>query len=262
MNSYLRQSTASQIRSIGPFVDDTDFKTLENALTIANTDIKVKKNGAASANKNSGGATADGAGGLYALTWNATDTDTVGELSVSVKVAGALVYFCTYMVVEEAVYDSMYAAAAPGYVVDQPVNTTKWAGATVTSGEVAGIKAKTDQFVFTVANQVNANALTVGDKTGYALASDFRIKKNTALANFIFLMVDAVGNPATALTITAQRSLDGAALSTMANAASEISNGLYKINLAAADTNADFVAYRFSASGAKDRIVAFPTQTE
>lgn len=32
MNSFLRQSTASQTRIIGPFVDDTDFKTLETGL--------------------------------------------------------------------------------------------------------------------------------------------------------------------------------------------------------------------------------------
>jgi hypothetical protein len=38
----------------------------------------------------------------------------VGELSVSVKVAGALVYFGTYVVLEEAVYDSMFAANAIG----------------------------------------------------------------------------------------------------------------------------------------------------
>ena len=103
---------------------------------------------------------------------------------------------------------------------------------------------------------------TNSDKTGYSLTSDFRIKKNTALNNFTFLMVDSSGNAATGLTIVAQRSLDGAALATMANSASEISNGLYKINLATADTNADFIAYRFSATGAKDRIIAFPTQTE
>jgi hypothetical protein len=39
---------------VGPFVDDTDFKTLETALTIANTDVKLSKNGAAAVNKNSG----------------------------------------------------------------------------------------------------------------------------------------------------------------------------------------------------------------
>lgn len=128
--------------------------------------------------------------------------------------------------------------------------------------DAAAIKTKTDQLTFTTANQVDSTAVTVSDKSGYSLTSDFRIKKNTALNNFTFLMVDSSSNPATGLTITAQRSLDGGALASMANSASEISNGLYKINLAAADTNADFCAYRLSATGAKDRIIAFPTQTE
>ncbi len=103
---------------------------------------------------------------------------------------------------------------------------------------------------------------TNNDKTGYSLTADIRIKKNTALANFTFLMVDSSDVPATGLTVTAERSLDGAALASMANAVSEISNGLYKISLAAADTNADICCYRFTASGAKDRVVMFPTQTE
>ena len=137
MNGYLRQSTAAQVRTIGPFIDDADFKTLENALTIANTDVKIKKNGAASGNKNSGGATADGAGGLYHLTWDATDTATVGELYFSILVSGSLAVFGSYTVLEEVVYDMMFAASAPGYVPDQPCNVTKWAGTTTTTGDIA-----------------------------------------------------------------------------------------------------------------------------
>ena len=38
---YLRQSTASQEVQLGKFVDDTDGKTAETALTINNTDIKL-----------------------------------------------------------------------------------------------------------------------------------------------------------------------------------------------------------------------------
>ncbi len=135
MNGYLKQSTASQVRTIGPFVDDTDFKTLKNALAIANTDILIKKNGAASAAKNSGGATADGSGGLYALTWDATDTATVGELKYSVKVAGSLVVFGSYFVLEEAVYDALFAASSPGYL--QPTTAGRTLDVTATGG--AGI---------------------------------------------------------------------------------------------------------------------------
>jgi hypothetical protein len=118
MPGFLRQSTASQSRALGPFVDDTDFKTAETALTINNTDIKLIVNGAASANKNSGGGT-HRANGVYGVTFDATDTATVGEMQVSVLVAGALLVFDKFTILEEAVYDALLAAAAPGYGVAQ-----------------------------------------------------------------------------------------------------------------------------------------------
>lgn len=112
---FLRQSTASQTRMVGPFIDDTDFKTLETGLTINNTDIKLSKNGAASVNKNSGGATHN-INGRYYLTFDATDSDTVGELDLSISVAGALVVFTKFFVLEEAVYDALFASGATGSV--------------------------------------------------------------------------------------------------------------------------------------------------
>lgn len=113
MPGFLRQSTSSQSRAIGPFVDSVDFLTPKTALTIANTDIKLVVNGAASANKNSGGGT-HRVNGVYGVTWDATDTATVGEIDVSVVVAGALPVFDKFCVVEEAVYDLLFAASAPG----------------------------------------------------------------------------------------------------------------------------------------------------
>jgi hypothetical protein len=128
MPGVLRQSTASQSRALGPFLDSTDFLTPKTGLTIANTDIQLIVNGGASANKNSGGGT-HRANGVYGITFDATDTATVGELEVSVVVAGALPVFDKWTVVEEAVYDALYAAAAAG-----------WASAS----DVTAIKAKTD----------------------------------------------------------------------------------------------------------------------
>jgi hypothetical protein len=121
MNSFLRQSTASQSRSTPAFIDDTDFKTPETALTIANTDVKLVKNGAASVNKNSGGGT-HRINGTYSLTFDATDSDTVGELKVSIVVAGALPVFMTFTVLEEAIYDALFAASATGLL---PTNVTQ-----------------------------------------------------------------------------------------------------------------------------------------
>jgi hypothetical protein len=113
---FLRQSTASQEIPLGPFVDSTDGNTAETGLTIANTDIKLLKAGGTSeSNKNSGGATHIASGRYYAVL-DATDTNTVGALRVSVHVAGALPVWLDCWVLEEAVYDAFYAASAVGYV--------------------------------------------------------------------------------------------------------------------------------------------------
>ena len=111
MNGYLRQSTASQSRLIGPFVNDVDFITAETGLTIANTDIKLRANGTTLSNKNSGGGTHQ-VNGMYSVTWDATDTANVGELFYSVKVADALQVFGSYVVLDEAAYDSMFSVGA------------------------------------------------------------------------------------------------------------------------------------------------------
>lgn len=107
----LRQST-SQVFRIGPFLDSTDGVTPEAGLSIANTDVDISKDGAAFAPKNSGGLTADGTKGWYSGTWDATDTGTVGEFYAEVTVSGALPVWVRYWVIEEAVYDQLYAAVA------------------------------------------------------------------------------------------------------------------------------------------------------
>lgn len=114
MGGYLKQSTAAQNRLIGPFIDDTDFTTLETGLTIANTDIRVSKDGANIVAKNSGGGTHD-ENGMYQVTWDATDTDTVGSLQVSVSVAGALVVWEEYWVLEEDIFEALFAAGAAAF---------------------------------------------------------------------------------------------------------------------------------------------------
>jgi hypothetical protein len=104
---WLRQSTASQEVLLGRFVDSTDGNTEETGLTIANTDIKVWKEGATTlASKNSGGATHI-ANGMYYAVLDATDTDTLGKLELHVHVAGALAVKREYMVLPAMIYDSL-----------------------------------------------------------------------------------------------------------------------------------------------------------
>lgn len=128
MTIALKQSTASQEIPLGYFVDSTDGDTAETGLTIANTDIKIWKNGATTlANKNSGGATHI-AGGVYYCTLDATDTDTVGPLVIFVHVSGALAVRVECHVYEEVIYDGHYAASAtgafPATLVQGGINTT------------------------------------------------------------------------------------------------------------------------------------------
>jgi len=85
-----------------------------------------------------------------------------------------------------------------------------------------------------------------------AALTEAGIKKNTELPGFTFMMVSSADHvtPATGLTVTAKRSIDGAAFASCANSVSELSNGFYKITLAASDLNGDIVTLKFTATGA------------
>lgn len=111
---YLKQSTASQTVVIGPFVDSADGNTIKDLLTIDAADIRLSKNGGNIVAKNSGGGTHDELG-YYTITLDATDTDTVGRLQLMVHESGALPVYHEFQVLEEAVYDDLFAASAVGY---------------------------------------------------------------------------------------------------------------------------------------------------
>jgi hypothetical protein len=104
---FLRQSTASQEISLGSFLDTTDGNTEETGLTIANTDIKIRKGGGTTlVNKNSGGATHI-ANGVYSAVIDATDTDTLGDLVIYCHPTGALATKLEYTVLPAASYDAL-----------------------------------------------------------------------------------------------------------------------------------------------------------
>jgi len=118
----LRQSTASQIITLGQFVDATDGATTEDALSIANTDIKLHKwGGTAFTNKNSGGATFI-ANGVYYATLDATDTNTIGPMPIYCTVSGARPIRLNTIVLDEPVYDSLYTVGGTDYL---PVDVTQ-----------------------------------------------------------------------------------------------------------------------------------------
>jgi len=208
MDGVLKLSTAVTIK-LGPFLDDTDGKTAEIALTIAQADVRLSKNAGAMAQKGSITAATHDALGMYDCPLSTADVGSLGILGVNVAMAGALPIKQTYMIMAAASYDVMYGAGV-------------WS--------------------------VN-------------LAFNIVPKKNTALANFPFVMFDSTtGDPKTGLVVTATRSIDGGVFGAAANAVVEVANGAYKISLAATDTNGDVIILRFAATGAKDQLVSLITQ--
>lgn len=203
MNFILRQSTAGQEVPLGPFLDDTDGKTAETALAIANTDIKIFKSGAtAEVSKNSGGATHIASGRYYCVL-DATDTNTLGSGELNVHVAGALPVKVRFTVLPSNVYDSIVAGtdklqvdvaefgnATGTFSSGRPeVNTTHaagtaWGSGAITANSIANGAITSAKFGAGALDSVwstgtrtltaFAFSVTVGtnnDKTGYSLAA-------------------------------------------------------------------------------------------
>jgi hypothetical protein len=125
--NFLRQSTAVDI-GIGPFVDATDGVTAETGLTISQADVRLKKNNAAWAQINDNTSATHEENGWYEKELDATDTNTCGILLIAVHESGALPVWHEFQVVEEAVYDALFAASALGYVANAPVNVAQFGG--------------------------------------------------------------------------------------------------------------------------------------
>ena len=104
----LRTNTARTF-SIGPFVLDTDGKTPQTGLTIAASDIKLIKNGAASVNSSATGRT-HLVNGMYTITLPASDLNFLGDLMISVKVTNALSVWHEFLVMNTGAYDMDFGA--------------------------------------------------------------------------------------------------------------------------------------------------------
>jgi len=104
----LKYNTASQEFTFGQALDNTDGDAEEGGLTIANTDIKLHKAGTITlASKNSGGATYI-SNGVYYGTFDATDTNTYGPMTMYIHVAGALAMKVEFEVMNAVAYDALY----------------------------------------------------------------------------------------------------------------------------------------------------------
>ena len=141
----LKQSTAYTWKA-GPFLDDTDGKTAETALSIAQADIRLTKNGGDYAQShNSTGATHD-EGGEYDVPLDTTDTGTVGHLKVLIHKTGALPVWENFWIFPANVFDSLQAN---DYL---QVDAIQLSGTGLTGRDIGA-------------------SVLVGDKTGFSLSN-------------------------------------------------------------------------------------------
>lgn len=105
----LRQSTARTIL-IGPVLDSDGAAKTDEVIS----NIKLTKNGTVAAANGSATLTHDHAG-KYKLALTGSDTDTVGVLQVSLSSGTNDMQVMSFNVVEEAVWDALFAASASGY---------------------------------------------------------------------------------------------------------------------------------------------------
>ncbi len=210
MPGYLRQATASQSRALGPFIDDTDFKTPKTGLTIANTDIALVVNGGASGTKNSGGGT-HRVNGVYGVTFDATDTATVGEMEVSVAVSSALIVFDKFFVIEEAAFDMLFAASALGYIANAPVNVAQFGGSNLTSASgIPEVKVNNIAANAITATSIATDAITSGKLAANCItSSELDSTATNAIAD---ALLDRTGAIETGLTPREALRLNAAAL--------------------------------------------------
>jgi hypothetical protein len=249
MAKYLKQSTASQEIPLGYFVDSADGNTEETGLTIANTDIKLWKNGTTTlANKNSGGATHI-SNGIYHATLDATDTDTLGPLKVFVHVSGALAFEDSYEVVTAARWDEIHSGtemaklARATYLNDSTIATlATQTEFTLTAGSADNDAYNGMAFIFTDASSAV--------QKGVAFASDYvgATRTVTLEAAPIFTIatsdlvttVPAGGSTSAPLTSNVTQ-VNGSAINNLVSGRMDSSVGAMAANtLTAAATAADF----------------------
>lgn len=196
MTTFLRQSTAVEV-PVGPFVDETDGRTIESALTLTQPDIRLKKGGAAWAQKSAAQTLSHEENGWYEVSLSTTDTDTLGALMLAINEAGALPVWREFMVVTQQVWDSLFSTdllqvdvaqfgnAAGTFASGRPeVNTTLIEGSDATN--------QIRDAVVDDATRIDASALNVltSHDPGATLASGTAVSTIDSKVDTIVAAVD------------------------------------------------------------------------
>ncbi|MFQ6027400.1 MAG: hypothetical protein ACE5Q6_07905 [Dehalococcoidia bacterium] len=131
---FLKQSTTITLR-MGPALDKTDGVTEETGLSPT---VEISKNNGAFAARNSATAITHDSDGWYAVELNATDTNTVGRLIAKFDDAAThLPVWHEFWVLEEDIYEALFASGAAAFDPNDRVDVGSWVGTAVTVGNGA-----------------------------------------------------------------------------------------------------------------------------
>lgn len=123
MSIIARQSTALEF-AVGPVLDADGVAVTDCVVA----DFKLKKTSGNFAALNGSATLTHVSAGIYDLVLTTSDTDTVGTNCVAIDDTVNACPITRFQVIEEAVYDALYAASALGYVANAPVNVAQISG--------------------------------------------------------------------------------------------------------------------------------------
>ena len=172
MSIIARQSTARTV-TVGPVLDADGVAVTGGVVG----DFKGSVNGGAPAALNGSATLTHRHTGFYSLALTATDLATVGSFEVVIDDTTNCCPMKAITVVEEAVYDALFAASALGYVANAPVNVAQISGDSTAADNAEAFfdgtgyagTGNTIPAVTTVTNLTNAP--TSGDLTATMKAS-------------------------------------------------------------------------------------------
>lgn len=145
------------------------------------------------------------------------------------------------------------------------------------SADLADIEGKVDDLEGRVIGTIAAGThnpqsgdayARLGAPSGGSIAADLvtimaqrSVPTKGSAFTFNFKMVDATdfATPETGLTVTATVSKDGAAFGAAGGTVTEIASGIYKFAASAADMNANYITFKFTATGAAATFVSMIT---
>jgi hypothetical protein len=141
-----------------------------------------------------------------------------------------------------------------GAVTVGTINANVITAASINADAITDAKVASDVTIASVTGAVGSVTAPV------AITSN--IKQNQALANFGFLMTDSTSHaPATGLTVTPTRSIDGAAFAAgTLSAVTEVANGIYRVDFGAGDLNGKVIVLKATAAASDTTFERIVTQ--